>query len=72
MTLWPKKFSGELYAHILLTQNEDEDMFDVYVSNEEELESIAKAIERAHMCTVIRDGGGYITVCLPGADVPVN
>jgi hypothetical protein len=72
MMVWRKGFTPELYSRILLDQNDEEDTFDVFVPNDDELESIAGAFERIHRCTVIRDGNGYITVCLPSADMPAH
>lgn len=64
---WLRGFSAELYSRILLDQNEEEDVFDVWVANKEELESLAGAFESIHRCTVIRDCSGFITVCLPNS-----
>jgi len=72
MTTWRRGFSAELYSRILLDQNEEEDVFDVWVANDEELESLAGAFERIHRCTVIRDRAGFITVCQPQADMAAH
>jgi hypothetical protein len=70
--MWTKGFSAEMYAGLLLNQNAEEDVFDVWVGNEEELKRIAGAFESAYNCTVIRENARFITVCCPEAAVPID
>lgn len=69
--LWPKSFAPELFAGLLLDQNCENDVFDVWVGNERELESLAIAFEHEFKCTVIRHPT-VLTVCCPAADYPSN
>jgi len=70
-TLWPKTFAPELFAGILLDQNAERDVFEVWVGNESEQESLALAFEQVYKCTVMRHPG-VLTVCLPAVDYPSN
>ncbi|HEY3780129.1 MAG TPA: hypothetical protein VGL56_03520 [Fimbriimonadaceae bacterium] len=68
--MWTKGFSAEMYAGLLLNQNAENEVFDVWVGNEEELTRIAGAFESTYNCTVIREHARMITVCCPEAALP--
>ncbi len=61
-----------MYAGLLLSQNAEHDVFDVWVGNEEELIKIAGAFEYTYNCTVIQGTSKLITVCLPEAALPAD
>jgi hypothetical protein len=65
-------FMPELYAGLLLDQNREEDVFDVWVGNEAELKLLAFVFEQRYNCAVIPGQDGFITVCLPFSDAPPN
>lgn len=65
MTVWPNVFSPELFARLLLDQNQEWDVFDVWIGNAQELESIASVFESQFNCTVIRQGTATMKVCCP-------
>ena len=65
MTMWNESFSAELYARLLLDQNQEEDVFDVWVGNEDECVKLAGVFEQRFKCTVYRDKAGSLTVCCP-------
>ena len=71
LTLWPRTFAPELFAGILLDQNCERDVFEVWVGNQHELEGLAHAFEDMYKCTVLRHPG-ILTVCCPTADCPSN
>lgn len=65
--LWPTYFSPEVFAGLLLDQNAENDVFEVWVGDEEELARLANVFERVYRCGVIRDTPKQITVCCPQA-----
>ena len=65
-------FMPELYAGLLLDQNQEEDVFDVWVGNEAEQKLLAFVFEQQYNCAVILGQGGYMTVCLPISEGPAN
>jgi len=67
--VWPKTFVAEVFAGLLLDQNAEHEMFDVWVGNEEELTRLAGVFESIYRCTVIRDTPSIITVCCPAASI---
>ena len=72
MNIWPTAFKAELFAGLLLDQNCEHDVFEVWVGSERELRSLAHVLEDQYKCTVIRENPSRITVCCPAADNPAT